>query len=221
MHNGIETRRVRGHSPRVTKSTTGPTAFGSPEGATLAGVASGDAEEIPPAGIESPGEKSKGRTPRYGNEKKAVNRMRAQRATTRSLRPAGVVRPSALVVDDDPLVRRAITRQLATTFTVFLAGTLASALRTLEWLEAPSEQLNLAFIDYELPDGTGLPILERLEAWPDSIRVLMSANIKQLALFRPCGKLVPMVLEKPLSFTSIEAAKNAALAVLAEQRTLN
>ena len=171
---------------------------------------------------ESLGEGSKGRTPRHGSEEKAVNRMRARRATTRCLRPAEGVRPCALVVDDDPLVRRALSRQLASTFTVFLAGTVAGALGTLERLEAPvPEQLNLAFIDYELPDGTGLPVLERLEAWPDSIRVLMSANIKQLSLFRPCGKLVPLVLAKPLSFASIEAAKNAALAVLAEQWILN
>jgi len=126
-------------------------------------------------------------------------------------------------VDDDPLVRRAISRQLATSFTVFLEGTMASALGTLERLEAqaPSGLLNLAFIDYELPDGTGVPILERLEAWPDCIRVLMSANIKQLAQFRPCGRLVPLVLAKPLNFESIEAVKNAALAVLVERPILN
>lgn len=131
------------------------------------------------------------------------------------------MRPLALVVDDDPLVRRALSRQLATTFTVFALGTLAGALGTLERLLAPSEPLNLAFVDYELPDGTGLPILERLEAWPDSIRVLMSANIQQLSQFRPCGRLAPLVLAKPLSFASIEAAKEAALAVLAEKHILN
>lgn len=162
-----------------------------------------------------------------GTERYAVNSKRAQRGTAgdwlRVVKARGLARPSALVVDDDPLVRRAISRQLATTFTVFSVGTLASALGTLERLEAlvPSEPPNLAFIDYELPDGTGLPILERLEAWPDSIRVLMSANIEQLARFRPCGRLVPLVLAKPLSFNGIEAAKNAALAVLAEKSILN
>jgi len=123
-------------------------------------------------------------------------------------------RPLAIVVDDDPLVRRAIARQLATNFKVFPAGTLAGALETLERIEAlgPAGLLQLAFIDFELPDGTGLPILERLEAWPDSIRLLMSANVVQLSQFRPCGRLVPLVLAKPLSFESIEAAKRAALA---------
>ena len=152
---------------------------------------------------------------------------RAERATgpeCPATAAAGVlVQPLALVVDDDPLVRRAIVRQLATTFTVFPLATLAGALETLERLapHAPAEQLNLAFVDYELPDGTGLPILERLEAWPDSIRVLMSANVKQLSKFRPCGRLVPLVLSKPLSFECVEAAKNAALEVFAEQRILN
>jgi len=127
---------------------------------------------------------------------------------------ARVAQPSAFVVDDDPLVRRALSCQLATSFKVFPAATLASALRTIEELEAlaPPEQLNLAFIDYELPDGTGLPILERLEAWPDSLRLLMSTDVERLSRLRRCGRLVPLILAKPLSFQSIEAAKNAALA---------
>lgn len=129
-----------------------------------------------------------------------------------------MVRPSALVVDDDPLVRRAISRHLAPTFEVHSADTLAKALAQVVAL-VPSGGPNLAFIDYELPDGTGLPILERLEAWPDSIRVLMSANLRQLAEFRACGRLVPLVLEKPLSSGSIEAAKAAALAVFGEQES--
>jgi len=111
------------------------------------------------------------------------------------------------------LIRRAISRQLATKFKVFAAGTQTSALESLERIAAlaPCQQLHLAFIDFELPDGTGLPILERLEAWPDSIRLLMSANAEQLSQFRPCGRWVPLILTKPLSFESIEAAKNAAL----------
>lgn len=133
------------------------------------------------------------------------------------------MQPSALVVDDDPLVRRAISRQLVTAFEVFPASTLGGALATLERLEAlaPPGRLNLAFVDYELPDGTGLPILERLEAWPDSVRVLMSANIKQLDEFRRCGRLVPLVLAKPLTFASIEAAKSAALEILEQDEILN
>lgn len=134
-------------------------------------------------------------------------------STAVTLRAALPLQPLALVVDDDPLIRRAISRQLATRFKVFPAGTLASALESLTHIEAlaPAQQLNLAFIDFELPDGTGLPILERLEAWPDSIRLLMSANAEQLSQFRPCGRWVPLILEKPLSFESIEAAKHAAL----------
>src|SRR5690606_15011698 len=114
-----------------------------------------------------------------------MNSRRVPRAAALSCplvaKAGGLVRPVALVVDDDPLVRRAVSRQLAATFSVFAAGTLEGALGTLERLVAPSEPLNLAFVDYELPDGTGLPILERLEAWPDSIRVLMSANLEQLS----------------------------------------
>jgi len=144
----------------------------------------------------------------------APGRGSAGRARSIGRRPStGKVQPLALVVDDDPLVRRAISRQLAPNFKVFPAGTLVAALEALERIKAlgPLEQLNLAFIDFELPDGTGLPILEKLEAWPDSIRLLMSANVERLAQFRACGRLVPLVLAKPLSFESIEAAKQAAL----------
>lgn len=138
----------------------------------------------------------------------------AKAPSTRGALSTVSMQPVAIVVDDDPLVRRAIARQLATSFKVFLAGTLSNALNTLDQIAAlgPSAQLQLAIIDFELPDGTGLPILERLEAWPDSIRLLMSANVVQLSQFRPCGRLVPLVLAKPLSFESIEAAKHAALA---------
>jgi len=134
-----------------------------------------------------------------------------------------LVRPSALVVDDDPLVRRAITRHLAPTFEVYSAGTLAQAFIALERVVtlAPTRTPNLAFVDYELPDGTGLPILQRLEMWPDGIRVLMSANVRELAKFRACGRLVPLVLEEPLSSGSIDAAKDAALAIFREAMNLN
>lgn len=126
--------------------------------------------------------------------------------------------PLALVVDDDPLVRRAIARQLASGFLVYQAGSEASALATLDEVvsRTPPGRVNLAFVDYELPDGTGLPILERLRIWPDGIRVLMSGNLEKLAEFRQCGNLVPLVLTKPLKPASIEAAKRAALAISEE-----
>jgi CheY-like chemotaxis protein len=101
-------------------------------------------------------------------------------------------------------------------FTVLQAASEASALKALDELAArtPPVRVNLAFVDYELPDGTGLAILERLKTCPNTIRVLMSGNLERIAEFRQCGSLVPLVLAKPLKQASIDAAKRAALAVL-------
>ncbi len=126
----------------------------------------------------------------------------------------------ALVVDDDPLVRRALARQLRRDFCVRLAGSQAEALTILtECARAgPSggkgaRAVALAFVDFELPDGTGELVLRRLEAWPDAISVLMSANVAEMRRFRSCGALVALVLDKPLAWSSVEAAKKAALSV--------
>ena len=135
---------------------------------------------------------------------------------THSAAPMCSDRPCALVVDDDPLVRRAICRHLGGGFNVYQAASEASALETVERV-ATRGGFALAFVDYELPDGTGLPVLERLGAWPDSIRVLMSAHVGRLAAFRRCGSFVPLVLEKPLNLNSIEAAKRAALRVFRDK----
>ncbi len=115
--------------------------------------------------------------------------------------------PWALVVDDDPLVRRAVARQLGRRFEVHHAASVRSALAALE----VAAIVDLAFVDFELPDGTGVEVLRRLADWPDAIRVLMSGNIRRVSEFRRCGAWVPLVLEKPLNSASVEAAKRAAL----------
>jgi CheY-like chemotaxis protein len=126
-----------------------------------------------------------------------------------------LARPRALIVDDDPLVRRAVARQLGSGFDVFQTGSEAEARVTLQRLATldPNGALDLAFIDYELPDGCGSAVLQHLERWPGGIRVLMSGNLDRIAQFRPCGELVPIVLAKPLIWSSVEAAKRAALAI--------
>lgn len=132
----------------------------------------------------------------------------------------GADKPVALVVDDDPLVRRALVRQLCPEFRVRQATSQAEALTILTECARAGQRdgkeprgLALAFIDFELPDGTGESVLRRLQAWPDAISVLMSANAAEMRRFRSCGALVPIVLDKPLTQSSILAAKRAALSV--------
>jgi CheY-like chemotaxis protein len=91
-------------------------------------------------------------------------------ALARALAPSPV--PRALVVDDDPEVRRALARFLRPELDVCLAGSVSDARALVENLD----RLDMAFVDWELPDGTGEQILEWLTRWPDAIRVLISAR---------------------------------------------
>lgn len=136
----------------------------------------------------------------------------------------GLAAPRALVVDDDPEVRRALARLLRPELDVHLAGSVAQAAAVLELLD----RVDLAFVDWELPDGTGEEILERLAAWPDAIRVLISARLSgsggslgevpssQLVNSRNPLKnraLANLVLGKPVASGVVEALKRAALAL--------
>ena len=118
-------------------------------------------------------------------------------------------RPLALVVDDDPEVRRAIARLLRPELDVLSAGSIARA----EELLLRLERLDLAFIDWELPDGTGEQILERLAHWPDAIRVLISARVLTIENPLKNRALANLVLGKPLALGVVESLKRAALAL--------
>jgi len=132
--------------------------------------------------------------------------------------------PRALIVDDDPEVRRAIARLLRPELDVHLAGSVAQA----EAVLAALDRLDLAFVDWELPDGTGEQILERLAAWPDAIRVLISARLSSngaslggvpssqaLSSCNPLKNraLANLVLGKPVGRGVVDALKLAALAL--------
>lgn len=134
--------------------------------------------------------------------------------------PASSVRVAsarALVVDDDPEVRRALARLLRPELDVHLAGSVAEARAILARLD----RVDVAFVDWELPDGTGEQILERLAAWPDAIRVLISARVSSttdgagIASGNPLKNraLANLVLGKPVARGVVEALKCAALAL--------
>jgi CheY-like chemotaxis protein len=114
----------------------------------------------------------------------------------------------ALVVDDDPEIRRALARLLRPELEVHLAASVAQAEALLERLD----RIDVAFIDWELPDGTGEQILERLAHWPDAIRVLISARASSESLLENRA-LANLILGKPLALGVIEALKRAALAL--------
>jgi len=100
-------------------------------------------------------------------------------ATLAAAQPVLAVAPvrRALVVDDDPEVRRALARFLRPELDVSLAGSVSDA----KAIVAQLDRLDVAFVDWELPDGTGEQILEWLSRWPDAIRVLISARFASSA----------------------------------------
>jgi CheY-like chemotaxis protein len=95
---------------------------------------------------------------------------------------------------------------------VYLAGSVLEAEAALAGLA----RVDLAFVDWELPDGSGERILERLARWPDSIRVLISGRLMQndpVLNENPLRNraLANLVLSKPLAFHVVEALKRATL----------
>ncbi|MFN7974444.1 MAG: sigma-54 dependent transcriptional regulator [Acidobacteriota bacterium] len=81
-------------------------------------------------------------------------------------------RPRALVVDDDELVARSVTRVLGDRFTSTLARTHAEARQLL----ATDDDVAILFLDINLPDGNGLDLLREVkESRPDTEIIMMTA----------------------------------------------
>jgi CheY-like chemotaxis protein len=120
---------------------------------------------------------------------------------------APTLRPRAIVVDDDPEVRRALARLLRPELDVWVAGSVAQA----EALLTELDRVDVAFVDWELPDGTGEQILERLAHWPDAIRVLISARVVSSENPLKNRALANLVLGKPVAHGVVESLKRAAL----------
>jgi two-component system, NtrC family, response regulator AtoC len=79
--------------------------------------------------------------------------------------------PTVLVVDDESLIRYALTERLtAEGYRVLEADTAAGALAKSE------EGVDLVLLDYRLPDGDGLAVLKRIkERDPDTLVILLTA----------------------------------------------
>src|SRR5262252_3495806 len=80
--------------------------------------------------------------------------------------------PTILVVDDEPLIRFALGERLtAEGYRVVEADTAASA------IARSDDGVDLALLDYKLPDGDGLEVLKHIKAHdPDTLVILLTAH---------------------------------------------
>ncbi|MEN0064846.1 MAG: EAL domain-containing protein [Myxococcota bacterium] len=111
------------------------------------------------------------------------------------------MRPCVLVVDDDYLVLRSVTKMLRTAgFQVFQANTVATALHV-----ARVEELDVALVDYSLLGETGLDVLTALQRIrPRCLRVLMTGRTQADIFVDAVNEgMISRVLRKPFSVREI------------------
>jgi CheY-like chemotaxis protein len=113
----------------------------------------------------------------------------------------------ALIVDEDREGRTALARCLMPELEVHVAGSVNQAVFSL----AELDRVDVAFVDLELPDGSGEHILERLTRWPDAIRVLVSGRALGDENRLKNRALTTLVAVKPVPVHVVMALKRATL----------
>jgi CheY-like chemotaxis protein len=128
--------------------------------------------------------------------------------------PTGRLR-RAIVVDDDPTVRRAMSRRLRPELDLYVCASVREATEVLTKID----RIDLALVDLNLPDGSGEQVLRLVAQWPDAISVLMSGSFPavrgegepQLESPLENRALAHLVLAKPIAPHVIDALKKAVL----------
>jgi two-component system response regulator HupR/HoxA len=121
---------------------------------------------------------------------------------------------TVLVVDDETHSLGSLCYLLDETFRVRSASTVASAVRVLE-----SDDVDVVLTDYEMPQSSGLVLLERVEKkHPEIVRILMTAHASypEVVAARRKGRVFE-VMAKPLDPDHLVGALERAV-VLAKSR---
>jgi DNA-binding NtrC family response regulator len=107
----------------------------------------------------------------------------------------GPRRPRILLVDDDPVVLRALKRLLLATRPGWEIETAESAEVALGLVER--EQYDVVVTDLHMPQSSGLALLERLKAeQPSVMRVIHSSHVESLSA-EQAQSLAHALLRKP------------------------
>lgn len=119
-----------------------------------------------------------------------------------SSRP-GVVRPTVVVVDDDPEVLAALRRALRSEFYALL--TTEDPFIALDWVK--SRDISLVITDEFMPAMLGTELLGAIrEASPDTALVLLTAYPKPAVMFRGFQLRVDLILAKPWEEQALRAS---------------
>jgi CheY-like chemotaxis protein len=129
----------------------------------------------------------------------------------------GQRRRCAVVIDRDPEVVGALSTLLSPELDVHSAFCPLSAALLLDQLD----NVDLAFVELELPDLAGEQLLQQLGRWPDAIRVLLSeqplaqqprsSSTRFPSALPRNAYLAHLVLSKPISAQVVRALQRATL----------
>lgn len=101
-----------------------------------------------------------------------------------------------LIADDEALIRWALRQHFARTFRIVEAGTVAEAA---DVIRAVGRALSVTLLDLQMPDGTGLALLELLRTQsPACAIVVITACSDEVLLARARASGVRAVLAKPV-----------------------
>jgi DNA-binding NtrC family response regulator len=114
-----------------------------------------------------------------------------------------------LLVDDQSELRKAIAEYLSNReYVVFEAGTVGEARKVID-----SEQPHGAIVDYSLPDGNGLAVIERiLEVDPNAAIILLTAHGTIDLAVQAVKRGAEQFLTKPVELKILEVVLRRALA---------
>lgn len=122
-------------------------------------------------------------------------------------------RPTFLLVDDEPMLLRSLTRLLASTCPNWTCITAGSAAEALELLER--QPVDVVLTDFNMPGMSGGQLLARVQAqYPATIRIILSATDDPMTVFR-AAPVAHQMVSKPFTSTVLIASLDRALGLRA------
>jgi DNA-binding LytR/AlgR family response regulator len=115
---------------------------------------------------------------------------------------------NCIIIDDDKLYRRVIEEYVQRTEQLNLISTFSSAVEAINKIKNIKEEVELVFLDIEMPDMTGMEFLQSMETYP---QVIIVSGKKEYAL-EAFEYDVTDYLLKPASYARFFKAISKALA---------